>query len=262
MESLYPKKNEKGAQICKKRRNKMDQYLRTESLIGGEGLAKLRRAHIAVVGIGGVGGYALEALARAGIGKLTLIDGDTFSKSNLNRQILATQETVGLPKARVAKERVEAIDPAIQVCAKEAFLGEQTAPELLGGEFDFVLDCIDNVPAKLLLAEHCRKEQIPLLMCCGTGNRLTSEGLKIANFDKTAGCPLAKKLRPALKERRFSKLKMLYSDAPTVSVAPIEDEGKRTVGSISYVPAIAGLKLAEAVLTALIHGEEKNYIPK
>ena len=240
----------------------MNRYLRTESLIGSEGLAKLRRAHIAVIGVGGVGGYALEALARAGVGKLTVIDGDVFSQSNLNRQILATCATVGSPKVQAAQERVRAIDPESQVVAFQAFLNEQTAPELLAGDLDFIVDCIDDVPAKLLLAEHCRKEQIPLLMCCGTGNRLSTEGLKIANFDKTAGCPLAKKLRTAFKERRFSKLKMLYSDAPTVSVAPIEDGGKRTVGSISYVPAVAGLKMAEAALTALIAGEEKNYIPK
>lgn len=240
----------------------MNQYIRTESLIGKEGLARLRGTHIALVGLGGVGGYALEALARAGVGKLTLIDGDFFSKTNLNRQILATQETVGSPKVQAAAERVRSIDPEIRVCTHQAFLGEQTAPDLLSGAFDFIVDCIDDVPAKLLLAETCRQRKIPLLVCCGTGNRLSSEGLRIANFDKTSGCPLAKKLRLSLKERRFTKLKLLYSDAPTLAVEPIEDGGKRTVGSISYVPAIAGLKLAEAVLTALIHGEEKNYIPK
>lgn len=240
----------------------MNQYLRTESLIGKEGLAKLRGAHIAVVGLGGVGGYALEALARAGVGTLTLIDGDVFSQTNLNRQILATCQTVGIPKVQAARERVAAIDPTVKVEAFQSFLNERTAPELLAGDFDFILDCIDDAPAKLLLAEHCREKKIPLLICCGTGNRLSSEGLKIANFDKTAGCPLAKKMRLALKERRFSKLKILYSDAPTLAVAPIDDEGKRTVGSISYVPAVAGLKMAEAALTALIRGEEKNYVPK
>ena len=240
----------------------MDQFLRTESLIGKEALAKLRNAHIAVVGLGGVGGYALEALVRAGIGKLTLIDGDTVAETNLNRQILAVTETVGKPKAQAAKERVESIAPQAQVQAFAEFLNGQTAAKLLAEPFDFILDCIDDVPAKLVLAEHCRARKIPLLMCCGTGNRLSSEGLRIANFDKTAGCPLAKKMRALLKERRFSKLKLLFSDAPTVAAAPIEDGGKRTVGSISYVPAVAGLKLAEAALTALIAGEEKTYIPK
>mgnify|MGYP003305681983 CR=1 FL=1 len=240
----------------------MDQFLRTESLIGKESLAKLQNAHIAVIGLGGVGGYALEALVRAGVGKLTLIDGDAIAETNLNRQILATVDTVGAPKAQAAKARVEQIAPQAQVLAVAEFLNEQTAEALLGEPFDFIIDCIDDVPAKMLLAEHCRDHQIPLLICCGTGNRLSSEGLRIANFDKTAGCPLAKKLRLLFKERRFSKLKLLFSDAPTIAVAPIEDGGKRTVGSISYVPAIAGLKLAEAVLTALINGEENNYIPK
>lgn len=240
----------------------MDQFLRTESLIGKEALAKLQNAHIAVIGLGGVGGYALEALARAGIGKLTLIDGDAIAESNLNRQILATAETIGIPKALAAKTRAAQIAPRAQVMAYAEFLSEQTAETLLKDPFDFIIDCIDDVPAKLLLAEHCRQKKIPLLICCGTGNRLSSEGLRIANFDKTAGCPLAKKLRLLFKERRFSKLKLLFSDAPTIAVAPIEDGGKRTVGSISYVPAIAGLKLAEAALTALIDGEENKYIPK
>lgn len=240
----------------------MDQFLRTESLIGKEALAKLQNAHIAVVGLGGVGGYTLEALARAGVGKLTLIDGDAVAESNLNRQILATTETIGLPKVQVAKERVQAIAPQAEIVAYAEFLNEQTAETLLGESFDFIVDCIDDVPAKLLLAEHCRFKKIPFLMCCGTGNRLSSEGLRIANFDQTAGCPLAKKMRTLLKGRRFSKIKLLYSDAPTVTVAPIEDGGKRTVGSISYVPAVAGLKLAEAVLTTLIAGEENKYIPK
>ncbi|MBQ9953648.1 MAG: tRNA threonylcarbamoyladenosine dehydratase [Clostridia bacterium] len=240
----------------------MDALIRTESLIGKEALVKLQNAHIAVIGLGGVGGYALEALARAGVGRLTLIDGDTVAESNLNRQILATVETVGMPKAMVAKARVAQIAPQAEIYAKAEFLNEQTAESLLGDAFDFIIDCIDDVPAKLLLAGHCREHKIPLLICCGTGNRLSSEGLRIANFDKTAGCPLAKKLRVLLKERQFSKLKLLFSDAPTAKVEPIEDGGKRTVGSISYVPAIAGLKLAEAALTAMIVGEENKYIPK
>ncbi|MBQ7035682.1 MAG: ThiF family adenylyltransferase [Clostridia bacterium] len=240
----------------------MDRFLRTKSLIGQEGLARLRQSHVLVVGLGGVGGYALEALVRAGVGEITVIDGDTFSETNLNRQILATAETVGLPKAEVACARAKAICPDLKIHSFNAFLNEQTASELLAGPFDFIADCIDDAPAKLLLAEHCRAQEIPLIACCGTGNRLISDGMKIANYDKTAGCPLAKKMRLALKERKFRKLKMLYSDAPTMAVAPIEDGGKRTVGSISYVPAVAGLKLAEAVLCALLKGETQTYIPK
>ena len=240
----------------------MNQFIRTESLIGKDGLAKLQGAHVAVVGIGGVGGHALEALARAGVGVLSVIDGDTIAESNLNRQLLATADTIGMLKVEAARARLAAVAPQAELHLQQAWLKEESLPSLLSGEYDFILDCIDDVPAKLALAEYCRAKKIPLLMCCGTGNRLSSEGLKIANFDKTAGCPLAKKLRTLLKAQRFSKLKMLYSDAPTVAAAPIEDGGKRTVGSISYVPAIAGLKLAEAALTALIAGEEKGYIPK
>lgn len=240
----------------------MDQFLRTESLIGQEGLARLRQSHVLVVGVGGVGGYTLEALVRAGVGEITVIDGDTFSETNLNRQILATAETVGLPKAEVACARAKAICPELKIHSFNAFLNEQTASELLAGPFDFIADCIDDAPAKLLLAEHCRAQKIPLITCCGTGNRLTTEGLRIADFSKTSGCPLAKKMRLALKKRGFRKLKMLYSDAPTVAVAPIEDGGKRTVGSISYVPAVAGLKLAEGILAAIIQENTESFIPR
>lgn len=240
----------------------MNQFLRTESLIGKDGLERLRKAHIAVFGLGGVGGYAPEALARAGVGRLTLVDGDTIAETNLNRQLLATTQTIGQPKAQAAAERLALAAPQTLVDARQQWLNEQTVGSLLDPSVDFVLDCIDDVPAKLLLAEYCREHKIPLLICCGTGNRLTSEGLRIANFDQTAGCPLAKKMRTLLKGQRFSKAKLLFSDAPTVAASPIEDGGKRTVGSISYVPAIAGLKLAEAALTALIDGEENKYIPK
>ena len=240
----------------------MNSFLRTESLIGKDALAKLQNAHIAVIGLGGVGGYAPEALARAGVGRLTLVDGDTIAETNLNRQLLATTQTIGQPKAQAAAERLALAAPQTLVDARQQWLNEQTVGSLLDPSVDFVLDCIDDVPAKLLLAEYCREHKIPLLICCGTGNRLTSEGLRIANFDQTAGCPLAKKMRTLLKGQRFSKAKLLFSDAPTVAASPIEDGGKRTVGSISYVPAIAGLKLAEAALTALIAGNEKTYIPK
>lgn len=240
----------------------MNPFLRTESLIGKDALAKLQNSHIAVVGLGGVGGYAPEALARAGVGKLTLIDGDTIAETNLNRQLLATTQTIGQPKAQAAAERLAMAAPQTKIEAHQQWLNENTIETLLSGSMDFIIDCIDDVPAKMLLAEYCRAHKIPLLICCGTGNRLSSEGLRIANFDQTAGCPLAKKMRTLLKGQRFSKAKMLYSDAPTIAVAPIEDGGKRTVGSISYVPAIAGLKLAETALTALIAGEENKYIPK
>lgn len=239
----------------------MDRFIRTEALVGKEGLARLQAAHVAVVGLGGVGGAALEALVRGGIGAVTLIDGDVFSKTNLNRQLLALEQSVGQSKAEVARERMLCINPQLAVAVHAVFLTEKNVAELLKN-VDYVVDCIDDAPAKLAIAEHCRAAGVPMVMCMGTGNRLSSEGLRTANFDKTAGCPLAKKMRLLLKGAGFRKLRALYSDAPTLTVYPIEDGGKRTVGSISYLPPIAGYKLAEHTIGRILNQQETLDIPK
>ncbi len=239
----------------------MDQFLRTEALVGRDGLARLQNSHVAVVGLGGVGGAALEALVRGGIGTVTLIDGDTFSQTNLNRQILALSDTIGQPKAEVARARMLAINPNLTLYVHSTFLSEENVGELLR-DVDYVVDCIDDAPAKLAIASYCRTAQIPMIMCMGTGNRLQSEGLRTANFDRTSGCPLAKKMRALLKNAHFRKLRVLYSDAPTLSAPPIEDGGKRTVGSISYLPPIAGYKLAEHTIGRILNQEQALDIPK
>lgn len=239
----------------------MQRFLRTEALVGKDGLERLQKTHITVVGLGGVGGAALEGLVRGGIGAVTLIDFDTLSLTNCNRQLLALTSTVGRSKAEVAAERMAEINPRLQITLHDAKLGEENLRELIAAT-DYVVDCIDDVPAKLLLAEYCREHHIPLVMCMGTGNRLSSEGLKIANFDRTEGCPLAKKMRLLLKNARFRKLRCLYSDSPVTPAFPIEDGGKRTVGSISYVPTIAGLKLAEQVINRILKEETSLDIPK
>lgn len=240
----------------------MQRFLRTEALVGVTGLELLQKAHIAVVGLGGVGGAALEGLVRAGIGTITAIDGDTLSVTNLNRQLLALTSTIGMEKTKAAEERMLTINQDLCFHGHTAWINEETIAQLLPVHLDFVVDCIDDAPAKLLLAEYCRERGIPLVMCMGTGNRLSSEGLKTANFDRTAGCPLAKKMRLMLKNARFRKVRCLYADSPVTPAFPIEDGGKRTVGSISYVPAIAGMKLAEHVITRLLKKETDLDIPK
>lgn len=239
----------------------MERFIRTEALIGRMGLERLQNAHVAVIGLGGVGGAALEGLVRAGIGRLTLIDGDTFSKTNLNRQLLALSDTVGRPKAEVAAERAHAINPALMLTVHSTFLTEENVGSLLK-DVDYAVDCIDDAPAKLAIAAYCRAEGVPMVMCMGTGNRLSSEGLRIADFEKTSGCPLAKKMRGLLRAARFRKVTTLYSDAPTLSAYPVEDGGKRTVGSVSYLPPIAGYKLAEHTIGRIINRQEALDIPK
>lgn len=238
----------------------MDRFIRTEALIGAEGIEKLKNAHVAVIGLGGVGGHALEGLVRAGIGKITAIDGDTVSPSNCNRQLLALSSTIGRSKVQAAKERMEDINPSLDFRRMEIFIGEENL-STLPKDLDFLVDCIDDAPAKVALAAFCREHEIPMVMCMGTGNRLSSEGLKFTNFKNTQGCPLAKKMRLLLKED-FQKVRCLYSAAPISPAFPIEDGGKRTVGSISFVPAAAGLKLSEYVVTTLLNEKEKEDIPQ
>ncbi|MBQ6824470.1 MAG: tRNA threonylcarbamoyladenosine dehydratase [Clostridia bacterium] len=237
-------------------------FLRTQALVGPEGLARLQNAHITVVGVGGVGGSALEALVRSGIGRITAIDGDTLSETNCNRQLLALSSTVGQPKVAVAAERMKDINPALQFTARQDWLREETIEQLIPKDTAFVADCIDDAAAKLVLAEYCRRNGIPLLMCMGTGNRLTAAGLQVTNFDKTAVCPLAKKMRLALKNARFRKLRCLYSTDPVVPAFPIEDGGKRTVGSIAFVPPMAGMRMAEHIVNRLLADETDLDIPK
>lgn len=240
----------------------MKQFIRTEALVGPEGLEALRKSHITVIGLGGVGGAALEGLVRAGVGRITAIDGDTLSETNCNRQLLALSTNIGESKVDAAKKRMTAICPDLDFNGQTAWIREDSLEALLPKDTDFIVDCIDDAPAKLLLAEFCRQNGIPLIMCMGTGNRLSSEGLQTANFDRTAGCPLAKKMRLLLKNARFRKVRCLYSDAPVTPAFPVEDGGKRTVGSISYVPAIAGMKLAEHIICRILKKETSLDIPK
>lgn len=237
-------------------------FLRTIALIGQDAFDRLQGAHVVVVGVGGVGGAALEGLVRGGIGTVTVIDSDHFSPSNRNRQILALHSNEGVSKAEEAKKRMLEINPDLKIIAQRVRLTLDNLEELLPKEATFIADCIDDVPAKGALAAYCKERKIPLLMCMGTGNRLSSEGMRIVNFEKTENCPLAKKMRLLLRKEGFSKVRCLYSAAPALKVVPMDEEGKRTVGSISYVPPMAGYRMAEYILSRLMAEEEEGDVPK
>ena len=216
-------------------------------MVGREAVEKLKNARVAVIGLGGVGGAAGEALLRAGIGHLLFIDGDTVDDSNRNRQLLATAETVGLDKIKAAELRYRAIDPERDMTfIKEFYLPENSA-FLYDWKPDYIVDAIDTVTAKLDIAEKAKEQGIGLIMCLGTGNRLFPEMLKIGDISETAGsgCPLARVLRRELKRRGIEHQTVLYStEEPIKATVPGEENGRHAPGSISFVPPAAGYIMA------------------
>lgn len=223
--------------------------VRTEMLIHEEGLKTLRNAHVLVFGLGGVGGYVVEALARAGIGTLTLVDNDVFAESNLNRQILATVDTIGMKKTDGAKARVEKIAPDTKVMTKDLFYLPETAGEFDFKAYDYIVDAVDTVTAKIGIIEKAKEAGTPVISCMGTGNKLRADMLHIADIEKTSVCPLAKVMRRELKTRGIRRVKVLYSTELPVKT------GERTPGSISFVPGTAGLMIAGEVINDLLKTE-------
>lgn len=226
---------------------------RTALLLGREGVERLAAASVAVFGLGGVGSYAAEALARAGVGRLVLVDGDVVEETNLNRQLVALRSTLGRPKAKVAAERVRDISPD---CRTEGHVlyylsgkGRTQGKGLIDG-CDYVADCIDMVSAKLALAEECRDKGIPLISAMGCGNRLDPTRFKAADIYDTAGCPLCRVMRRELRRRGIPSLRVVYSDEPARTP---DSRGERSPspGSLSFVPAAAGLILAGEIVRAL-----------
>ena len=239
-----------------------DPFIRTRLLIGDEPLDRLAAAKVAVFGVGGVGGFCVEALARAGVGTLHLYDDDTVSESNLNRQIAALHSTIGLPKAEVVAARVRDINPACDVRAVRMFYLPQNADQVDLSQYDYVVDCIDTVAAKLELVSRCTALQIKIISAMGSGNKLDPTAFEITDISKTQGCPLARVMRKELRKRGIQHLKVVYSrEEPLSPARPIETEApagtdtrpgstarRATPGSISFVPAAAGLVLASAVV--------------
>ena len=235
----------------------MDAYSRTRLLLGQEGMEKLKNAHVAVFGLGGVGGYVVEALARSGIGTLELVDHDTVSLSNINRQILATRDTVGMEKAEAARRRILAIDPEIRVIARRQFFGPATAEEFDFSKYTYVVDAIDTVTGKLALVQTAQTAGVPIISCLGTGNKLDPTAFRIGDIYETSVCPLARIMRKECRKRGIEKLKVLYSlEEPIQPDIPPEDpiwqelpEGRNALpGSVAFVPAAAGLIIAGQVI--------------
>lgn len=235
----------------------MNQFSRTELLIGKEGIAKLKNSKVAIFGIGGVGSYVVEALARAGIGSFVLIDNDTISLTNLNRQLIATHSTIGEYKVDVAKARILDINPKAKVKTYKEFFLPETKKNIITEDIDYVVDCIDTVTGKIAIILKCDELKIPVISSMGTGNKLDPSKFEITDINKTNMCPLAKVMRKELRARGIKKLKVIYSKEDPIKVAQSLDEepkdGKRSVpGSISFVPSVAGLMIAGEIVKDLL----------
>ena len=232
------------------------QFSRTQILLGEDAMTRLQNARVAVFGIGGVGGYTVEALARSGIGKLDLIDSDTVSVSNINRQLFATHSTVGRYKVEVAKERILDINPQAIVTVHPVFYTPETADQFDLSQYDYIVDAIDTVTGKLCLAERAFAVGTPIISCMGAGNKLCGTAFQVADISKTTICPLARVMRKELKKRGIAHMKVVYSTEEALKPVGAEEEaaaiGKRQIpGSTSYIPGIAGLLLAGEVIQDL-----------
>ena len=226
-----------------------ERFTRTEALIGKAAMERLKNSHVAVFGVGGVGGYAAEALSRSGVGKITLVDSDTVSISNINRQIIATEKTVGKYKTEVMRDRILSINPGCEVTVKTLFFSEDTLSEFNLSEYDYIIDAIDTVTSKLLLIENAVKLGIKIISSMGTGNKLHPEALKIADISKTSVCPLARVMRRELRARGINHLKVLYSEEEPRKITVSDGEKTRHApASISFVPSVAGLIIGGEVV--------------
>ena len=228
-------------------------FSRSEALLGHEAMEKLQKSHVAVFGIGGVGGHICEALARSGVGTITLVDADTVSESNINRQIVALSSTIGKLKCSIMAERMKDINPDIKVITKPLFFGEETKDDFDFSSFDYIADAIDTVSSKLLLCEISAKLNIPIISSMGTGNKLDPSLFKICDISKTSVCPLARVMRYELRKRDIKKLKVLYSkETPVKAFADEKKGGRPAPSSVSFVPSVAGLMIAGEIIKDLI----------
>ncbi len=235
------------------------QFSRTEILLGEAAMNRLRSARVAVFGIGGVGGYAVEALARSGIGTIDVFDHDTVSLTNINRQILATHDTIGMLKVDAAKARIHSINPNCTVHAHPVFYLPDTAADFDFSRYDYIVDAIDTVTGKLMLAQQAQDSGTPIISSMGTGNKLDPTAFRVADISETSVCPLARIMRKECKKRGIRKLKVVYSQeeplTPQIDAASAAEtpEGRRALpGSVSFVPSVAGLILAGEVIKDLI----------
>lgn len=234
-----------------------NQFERTELIFGAENVKKLKKTRVAVFGVGGVGGYAVEALARSGVGTLDLIDNDMVSVSNINRQIIATHQTVGRPKVEVAKERVLSINPEAVVNAYQTFYMPDTAEQFDFSLYDYVIDAIDTVTGKLELIMQAERVGVPVISSMGAGNKLDPTAFEVTDIYKTSVCPLAKVMRRELKKRGIKKLKVVYSKEQPI-IPNVEGEERRVPGSIAFVPSVVGLIIGGEVIKDLVKIKGEN----
>lgn len=228
----------------------MERFFRTEILIGNENLEKLKNSKVAVFGIGGVGSYAAMALARSGIYNIDLIDCDTVNITNINRQLVAYESTLGRKKTDVMKEIILDINPMANVVCHNVFIDKETIKQFDFSSYDYVVDAIDTVSSKLMMIELCEKSGTKIISSMGTGNKLNPAELEISDIYKTSVCPLARVMRQELKKRGIKKLKVIYSKE--IPIKPNLPEERRVVGSTSFVPPVAGFIIASETVKDLI----------
>ncbi len=218
---------------------------RSELLLGKAGIERLRTASVCIFGVGGVGSYAAEAVARSGIGKITLVDFDMVSPSNINRQLPATSETVGEKKAAVMAGRIRRINPAAEVQVLDVFATPENAAALVPDMCNYVIDAVDTVSAKIAIIETCKARGIPVISCMGAGNKLDPTAFRVTDIYKTAGCPLCRVMRHEMRKRGVESLDVVFSAEPP------QKTGSTTIGSLPYVPAVAGLVAAGHVISKI-----------
>ena len=229
-------------------------FSRFELLVGEEAVTKLKEKHVIVFGVGGVGGYVVEALIRSGIEKITLVENDTVSFTNLNRQIIATRDTIGQKKSEVMKERIISINHHCLVELKDMFYLPENADDIPLEQYDYVIDAIDTITSKIELAVRCEQKHIPLISSMGTGNKMNPALLQVADIYKTSVCPLAKVMRRELKARKVKHLKVVYSTETPIKPKPSQEQTKKRAipGSTAFVPASAGLLITSEVIKDLL----------
>ncbi len=227
----------------------MEEFIRSELILGKKNIDKLKNSHIIVFGIGGVGSYVCEALSRTAIGSITLVDNDTVSESNINRQLIALHSTIGRKKTDVMAERIKDINPDCEVIKKDLFYLPETAEEINLSEYDYIVDAIDTVTAKLDIICRAKELNLPIISSMGTGNKLDPSKLTITDIYKTSVCPLARVMRRELKARGIKNLQVLYSQEQPVKT---ECSPQRIPGSVAFVPSVAGLMIAGEVIKDII----------
>lgn len=229
-----------------------EQFCRTELILGSEAMDRLAGARVAVFGVGGVGGYVCEALARSGIGTIDLIDNDQVCLSNINRQIIATHRTIGRYKTEVMKERILDINPDAQVYVHQCFFLPDNADSFPFGEYDYIVDAVDTVTAKIELVMRGQAHRVPVISSMGAGNKLDASAFRVADIYETKVCPLAKVMRRELKKRNVEHLKVVYSEEEPIKPSGGSGERRAAPGSVAFVPSVVGLMIAGEVVKDLI----------